>query len=573
MDFTKSIAKLYIEGHFVGTAWLINLEFAITAAHCIEDKYTQKNITLKFYNQKELVVTFIAKDSALDAALIKINNPQTTYKRLEIGRRLFASTVTNWKAHGYPDVINDRFNAGITITGNVTNHKIQFDYGSVIQLFCSQSNEAINLEEANLRGISGAPVMMGDEQKVIGILRYAPLEFAEKILIATPIEDIVEAFQVHLPTDLHIFDTKEEQEAFAKLDNDFGFDLSFDDFDFEEDEKQKPIELKEFQKKIYSIFDDASITRFSDYNRLSTQEKLGINTDILGYMTALEGEPDSLLNLDHVNTRFGNRQVMSEAIQKRKDPWGTLHRKSAVYAAHAIISIAPIRQYNDPTAPNDANITNRDITLLLQHRSLIELGKMSIVPEVVKTIDNNYTERTVFNIKKLETTQVDLNDITLRKKFFHSGKMLKPSGTIVLNSPHSGGLVLEDIMEIIEAKHPDMYDYFQTHIKNLMRDINPEDDTHSLKRALGAVDEGIQELDVKYETAKRHYEKSASGILAIGLHSMSSQVATFVNDAFSNSKLSSMVSFIPNTAPIPDEVRNSPFFVPWLIHHKGKGNG
>lgn len=565
-SFTKSIGKLFIGDAFAGTAWLINLQYAITAQHCIKN-HTQ-NITLHFPDSDPITVIPIATDTHLDAALLQLSVPQVERSRLEIHKHSLANQST-WRAHGYPDIIRDRFGSGISITGTISNPSIQFDYSSVIQLLCSQSNNEVNLDDASLRGISGAPVMLGNNDHVIGIIRYAPLEFAERILIASPIDSIVKSFQEYLPQDLHITDPE----------NEFEFSYFDDGIGTETENNSPPTKLKEFQKKIYTSFDDIGIEKFAHYKALSKQDKLAINTDILTNMMALNSSPSDLLELGHINTRFSNKQINNKSIQHNTDPWGMLHKKSAVYADHSVITIPPIRQYDDSRIATglefgaDQSIDDRTINLLLQHRPLIELGKMSVVPELVKTIDQDYSENTIFNVADLSTTKVDLDDITIKNFYFRGGKMFKSAGTIVLNSPNSNGLTLDNIMEIIEAKHPDMYDYFQTHLKKLMYQINPEDDTHALKYALQSVDEGIQELDVKYQLAKgKQDQKSGSGILAIRLQSLSSNVMSFVNDAFSNSSLSSMVSFIPDTDPIPDEVRKSPFFIPWLIHHEGQPN-
>lgn len=564
-DFNQSIGKLFIGETFAGTAWLINAEYAITAEHCIKS-HTQ-NITLHFPDKDPITVTPTATDTYLDASLLQLKTPQIKQERLEIHKHIPTDQNT-WKAHGYPNVIRERFNRGISITGTISNHNIQFDNSPALQLLCAQSNKEINLDNATLEGISGAPVMSGDNNHVIGIIRYAPLEFAERILIATPIKNIIERFQEYLPKDLHVTDTEKD-----------GFEFSYFDDHLEESAKdqQSPIKLKDFQKKIYDRFDDIGIEKFAHYKALSKQDQLAITTDILRNMMALNGSPNELLELGHLNTRFSNKQLSHKHIQGNIDPWGVLHRKSAVYADHSVISISPIRQYDDPHIATgrefgaDQFIDDRTINLLLQHRPLIELGKMSIVPELVKIIDHDFSENTVFNVSDLSTTKVDLDDVEIKNFYFRGGKMFNSAGTIVLNSPNSGGIELDNIMEIIEAKHPDMYEYFQTHLKKLMLQINPEDETRALKYTLQSVDEGIQELDAKYKQTKRK-KKTQSGGLAIRLQSASSHVASFVNDVFSNSSLSSMVSFIPSTDPIPDEIKNSPFFIPWLIHHEGQTN-
>ncbi|WP_069471212.1 CHAT domain-containing protein [Candidatus Marithrix sp. Canyon 246] len=336
--------------------------------------------------------------------------------------------------------------------------------------------------------------------------------------------------------------------------------------------------LNEFQKDIYDTFDDLGISSLSQYQTLDKQERLAFNKEIISKMIGLGGSPDQLLELNHLNTRFPTNLVKKYS-KGNQDPWNILHRKTAVYSDHSIICIAPItnpeRKYAHSFQNPTQNIDERTINMLLQHRPLIELGKMSIVPEVVKIEGKNFNEKVLFNVQELETIKVDLNDPVVKSFFMKEGKMLKREGTLVFNSPNSGGLPLDQIMEIIEVANPQAYEYFQTHLKNTITSINPEDDTQGLRHALRAVDEGIQELDNKYKIAKEKYRKTTlvaagSGALAIGLYTAGIDVISVIAAAFAGSTLSSHVSFIPGSDPIPDEIRQSPFFIPWLISHQSQ---
>lgn len=571
MNYLKSIAKLYIKNQFVGTAWLINTEFVITAAHCV-GKHTN-NITVTFGFGEAIAVMPIDCDEDLDIALLKLDIPQFESERLEIVKRpssnVDISHMSEWLAHGYPNAVNDRFNAGLSIGGRVRNIDSQFDYSPAIQLLCEEGVNDIDFDDPYLRGMSGAPVMTKTNQQVIGIIRYAPPEFGERIIVATPIDSATERFQQYLPNDLHIFDKNNQS------DDEFDFDFDFD-FDGEElcDEQKNPQKLKDFQKDIYNTFDYLGITCFAHYQRLNEQERLEINKEILSKMIALGGSHDDLLELNHVNTRFP-KNLLKKNTQKNQQPsWDVLHRKTAIYSDHSLICINSIRHYTDTHfAADDKTIDNKTINLLLQHRSLIELGKMSVVPEVVKLVEKDFSEKTVFNVGALDTTKVDLKDPTIKNFFFKQGRVLQRKGAIVLKSPHSEGLPLEDIMEIISGQYPDMFEYFQTHLKQMMGEINPENDTHALKCGLRKVDNAIQELDQKYESAKRKrrtniVKTTNCGALAMGIYSTESDVTTFIDAAFADSKLSSLISFIPESEPFPDEIRESPFFIPWLIHHK-----
>ena len=354
------------------------------------------------------------------------------------------------------------------------------------------------------------------------------------------------------------------------------FDFFDDDELMDDDEKIKTKKLNEFQKDIYDTFDLLRISSLAHYQTLAEQERLALNKEILNKMIGLGGSPNELLELNHVNTRFPNSLLRKAIHQGQQEPWDILHRKTAVYSDHSLICIAPIttaeRQYASSVA-QDQSIDEKTINLLLQHRSLIEIGKMSIVPEVVKIVGEDFREKPIFNAQKLDTVKVDLHDPVIKGFFFKEGKMLKREGTLVFNSPHSAGLPLEQIMEIIEGHYPEKYKDFQKHLKLTMSSINPEDDTNALKYALRAVDEGIRALDAKYESAKRKSSQTTvravgSGALAVVLYTAGVDVMSFIAAAFAGSSVSSLVSFIPGSDPIPEEIRQSPFFIPWLIHHQ-----
>ena len=574
MDLSKSIARLYVNGQPTGTGWLINLEYVITAAHCL-GRHTKK-ITLKFSDDQSIATELVEQDIIMDVALLKIQKPQPMlYKRLEIIKIPEDLGETyNWKAHGYPASVSDRFNAGITIGGEVRNFDISFDKSPVIQLVCTEGvnffdsektclgqTTITNHKQSNLGGISGAPVMI-QGGSVVGVVLYAPPEFGERVIVAAPINEVIRKFKNHLPDDLHITDEGDELE----------FDFS-DDFENREDAPS--MQLKDFQKNIYNTFDTIGIRVISDYKKLSEEEKLLANKEILGQMIGLGFSGSDLVEINHVNTRFSHQQLNKFNVGGNAAQWDVLHRKSAIYADHSIICIPPIKNYADSgNIASDRTIGMQTINFLLQHRPLIELGKMSVVPEIVKNIGIDYQEQTVFNVAELDTTKVDLTDPVIKSFFFREGKMLKRSGLLMLNSPSSTGLELDDIMEVIEAEHPDMYAFFQSHLKTLMSRVSPDDSTHALKCGLREVDLGIQELDNRYQMAKKRQkqktQKLGAGVLAIGLYSESEDAVRMIQDALFNAKLSSMISYTSEkeVGSIPDDVRNSPFFIPWLIHHR-----
>jgi len=345
--------------------------------------------------------------------------------------------------------------------------------------------------------------------------------------------------------------------------------------DFEDGSDEPGIQtgkkLREFQSDIYKRFNDLKIQTFSDYEHLAEHERQELKQEILAKMIGLGQNPKNLLEKEHVNTRFPATLLSSTKS------WEMLHRKTAIYSDLALIDTRALtahaqRQYASHTyLPEYAELDDQTVSLLLLHRPLIERGKMSVVPEILKRVEANGRETTLFNIHELGAVKVNLKDKEIKSAFFEQGKLFQPAGNLVFRSPHGMGLNLEQILEIIQGKYPAEYEYFQTSLRNTMLSINPEDDTQALRRAIRAVDEGILDLEGKYETAKHQFNQPAPGGLAVVFYAADREdVARFVSAAFQGSQLSELVSFVPTVDAIPAEIKHSPFFIPWLIRHQGK---
>ena len=359
-------------------------------------------------------------------------------------------------------------------------------------------------------------------------------------------------------------------------------EYNFDDywdkvtFDIDEDEFEEEYslkKLKDFQKDVYIRFDELNIHSIDDYQNLAPYTQSHLNEEILSKITAVGGSGKELLEQDHVNTRFTSGILKNVLFQGYS--LDILHRKTAMYSDHSLICLDPIIKNQ---LLQEISLDKRAIHLLLQHRSLIELGKMSIVPEKlseIKTGDKAQQE-TIFDVKKLGTVKVDLRDSIIRQSFLSAdNKIFKREGMIVFQSPEGVNLPLEKIMEIIEVLYPEDYKEFQKHFRGTMGNkLHPDNETNELRKALLAVDEGILSLENEYQKANKEYKKHAirglsGGAVALALYSAGVPVAPYIAAAFSGSSLSSMVSFVPPSVAIPEQIKTSPFFIPWLIEkHK-----
>jgi WD40 repeat protein len=244
-NLTNSIAKLFIcklviykdkngvkeckKKVLMGTAWLIDHQFAITAAHCINDSIKTvvqqfaitatnciddgiKSVTLSFPTINSIQATLVHKDALLDVALLKLEQPQFNLQPLEISKRPdLAFQTNNWFAHGYPSMVSE-FNMGMSIGGSIENFKTNFNKAPAIQLFCKEGVNKIDFEYPYLGGMSGAPVIIQEQNnRVVGIIRYAPPEFGERILVATPVDAAVEKLAQHLPTSVQLYEYSTQQ--------------------------------------------------------------------------------------------------------------------------------------------------------------------------------------------------------------------------------------------------------------------------------------------------------------------------------------------------------------------------
>lgn len=563
--YKYSIGKVYVHNTFSGTAWLINLEYMLTAEHCV------KNITSGIaiiFPCNEVVEAFVVdSDRLLDVALLKLKKPQLFKSRLNLSTMNDLSLFSHWKAHGYPYITNHRFESGISITGRISNLEIEFDQSPVVQLYCNQGSHSLNLNTATLKGISGAPVMVGDNNNVIGLIRFAPLEFSERILVATRVDAILERFKSHLPDDLTSIKAKET------INNCFFY------------EKKKNTYTEECSggkaktNKIYDVMDDFRIQKYSDYEKINSKDKANLNITIFNSMVLNSEYYVNELDDGQVNLKFDYEQIDQIFIDCCKQSINTFHINATLYAKHSFIAIPHIKYFSEhkfligeSADYTKECISDRVIKILIKHRDLIERGRMSIMPELVDYIDDDFKETTVFNLNNLNVINVDLNDDYIKRSYLSYARLFKPVGLIVMNKPSDIGLSLDEMIDIIEKKEKEMYGYFQSHIKKLLYEkIDSDDTTHAFRYMLQAVDEGIQCLNAKFRLyqSKRCYFNRWN-LMAFKLYAEDNRMSAYIKHTFENTTLSKLISFFPEKDAFPCEFRESPFFVPWLICHEGR---
>lgn len=325
-----------------------------------------------------------------------------------------------------------------------------------------------------------------------------------------------------------------------------------------------------FQRDLYRFLGDLQIASLQDYRRLSDDERSMVSREILDRIIGLGSRPEDLLELRHVNARFPSKMLLKQPeITSSLD---ALHHQCALYADHATVCLPSIQiQPSYGSSPVGQVLDESSIILLLRHQELIETGKMSVVPDMVQVAGEQY--RCLFDVKKLGTVTVDLSDPFVRSVFLDKGLPLRRAGALVFQSQKGKGLRLPEILEVEDTYRAE-YEHFQTHLRATLSSINPEDDTRALRHALQAVDAGIQELDARYEALRKR--RGAQILTALGAGTLAvvcyttgvETISSLLASAFAGASLRSLVSFVPDVTKVPDEIRRSPFFVPWLVARK-----
>ncbi len=322
------------------------------------------------------------------------------------------------------------------------------------------------------------------------------------------------------------------------------------------------------QRDLYKNLDDLRIAHVDDYRRLNEAERALLSREILDRITGLGTRPEELLEIQHVNTRFPSQTFDRTEVRTALE---VLHRKSALYSDHSLACFPPVTVPGPYDPAERFPVLGEDvISLLLQHRVLVESGRMSIVPDRVQIRDELF--RCLFDVQSLRTVKVDLATPEARTFFLDDGELFRPSGALVIDSPEGGNLPLPMLLEIEERYHSE-YRSFQRRLKRSLLEMNPEGEAAALQKALMEVDDGIRELDDKFEQHRQKLTEVRSlnsGALAIVLYSASTEADSFLTSALASSSLGRQVSFVPDLRELPHDIRRSPYFVPWLISREAR---
>jgi hypothetical protein len=186
-------AKLLSDGSRAGTVWFAAPGVAITAAHCIGDR-KQQTVRQSSFScvgvNRERALKVLEADFRLDVALLEVTPTVPLEAVLALaGRNFRGKPGLEWTVHAYPDAKGD----GLTVNGRIDSMDGVVEGTPAMQLTCNQGGLGY------LQGCSGGPVVSGEHEEVIGVIRWAPEDLAQRVMFATRIEDIVARFEKYLP--------------------------------------------------------------------------------------------------------------------------------------------------------------------------------------------------------------------------------------------------------------------------------------------------------------------------------------------------------------------------------------
>lgn len=184
-----------------GTAWFIDSEHVLTAAHCIGDRAMRQRFAGPIQIQLPggyCAAAIVREDWDLDAAILKLKRDPATLTDSEsiwaktkqpagvpagpLGVLHSEQASRDWYGWGYPDA----HSTGMAVNGAIDTLLGNVEGQPAIQLTCEQGGLGA------LSGLSGGPVCYGEQ--VVGLVRWGPPSLGHRVIMATALTDLARGF-------------------------------------------------------------------------------------------------------------------------------------------------------------------------------------------------------------------------------------------------------------------------------------------------------------------------------------------------------------------------------------------
>lgn len=170
----SGVARIVYDGTTHGTAFFLGDRFALTACHCLADedpaRVTHPVVRLKFPHMDAVTAVAVDWDVDIDAAVLWIRDQvEINASKVSLNGDKIRND-TGFHASGYPAQVDDYHGSGgmpTTVAGSIVFFPDANSLRDRIQLSCREASAGTPLL---LAGLSGAPVLVGDEEECVGIM-------------------------------------------------------------------------------------------------------------------------------------------------------------------------------------------------------------------------------------------------------------------------------------------------------------------------------------------------------------------------------------------------------------------
>ena len=203
------VGSVWVDGQLTGTCWPVAADRVLTAEHCVPS--VGLDVTVRF-GDETVEVEEIGRDAHLDVVLLrtKTSAAGAVPPRLEpyeicrapVGDLAECEKGTAWQSEGFIAAMAYQ-TSGSAASGAVDKFDARNGTAPIVELFCRHGGPHHVMDEGGnptmlFAGLSGGPVFLPAQRRVVAIFRHESVEFAGRKLQATPMDAVHAAFQAEL---------------------------------------------------------------------------------------------------------------------------------------------------------------------------------------------------------------------------------------------------------------------------------------------------------------------------------------------------------------------------------------